>query len=70
MARSKRKVFVARMPPTPCTQEMRDEIERIADSEEVGLVEIQRRAFALFLQANIRKPNTDICINESKEKAS
>jgi len=46
----KRKKLEAVLPATPCSLKMRDSIVRIAKKENVPIAEVQRTAFALFLQ--------------------
>ncbi len=46
--RTKQKMS-AQLPPTPCTEEMRDKIIKIAAEEGKSIAEVQRTAISLFL---------------------
>ena len=41
--------MVAQLPPTPCTQEMRDQVVAVADRDQVSVAAVQREALSLFL---------------------
>lgn len=45
----KRVRFDATLPATPCTPEMREKMQEVAQREEMSLAEVQRAAFSLFL---------------------
>lgn len=55
MANNRRPVFVSLLPATPCTPEMREELTKVADENNISMAEVLRRAFALFLQGNDSK---------------
>jgi len=47
--------MVAQLPPTPCTQEMRDQVVDFADREGVSIAEVQRQALSLFFTLSDRE---------------
>lgn len=56
MAKTTRKpVFTAQMPSTPCTPQMRAELYRIAERDNLSLAELQRRAYDIFLLRDCSK---------------
>ncbi len=57
--------YTASLPPTPCTEEMKEQILNIAKTEAVSVAQVQRVAFAFFLKSF----NHPISIGEEKEKA-
>ena len=54
-----RKRLSARLPATPCTQEMRDAMVKLAHENQCDLAELQRAAFSLFLLSPDTKSVTD-----------
>lgn len=53
--RTKKVRYVVQLPPTPCTQEMRDQIVEEAERLGVSIAEIQRAAYQFFLSTSDRK---------------
>lgn len=51
----RRERYIARLPATPCTAEMRDAIVQIAEKEGVPLAELQRYALQFFLTESVSK---------------
>ncbi len=49
---STKRAFRAWLPPTPCFPEMRESLIRIAEKQGKSLAQVQREAFALFLQTD------------------
>jgi hypothetical protein len=47
----KRTKLIEQLPPTPCTKEMRAEVDALAEKMGLSIAEIQRRALSLFLSA-------------------
>jgi hypothetical protein len=50
--------LTATLPPTPCTQETRNRMVKLAQENNVSLAHAQRAAFALFLSLFNTKPDT------------
>lgn len=53
--RTMKKQYTQNLPPTPCTPEMRAQVEEFAGREGKSLAEIQRTAMSLFLSRNYSK---------------
>lgn len=53
--RTKKARYLVQLPPTPCTQEMRDQIVEEAERLGVSIAEIQREAYQFFLSTSDRK---------------
>lgn len=51
--------FTTQLPATPCTDEMREKIIEIAQNNGVSIANIQRNAFALFLDSFASKSSTN-----------
>lgn len=58
--------FDASLPPTPCTEEMRKQVEAIARKEGVSLAQVQRTAISLFLLGFGSNANNQIQESELK----
>ncbi|MDX2137950.1 MAG: hypothetical protein SF123_07625 [Chloroflexota bacterium] len=52
MARTRRAVLTKLLPPTPVTEQMRDDVVSLATKKNVSIADIQRSAIALFLSRN------------------
>ncbi|MBX3082795.1 MAG: hypothetical protein KF716_14240 [Anaerolineae bacterium] len=48
---AKKRQLTAQLPITPCTPEMRDNMESIAEKRGVSLAAIQREAYSFFLSS-------------------
>lgn len=59
MARFKRARYTSTLPPTPCTDEMRDSLVGLATQQNKSLAELQRESLALFLQKNVGEASLD-----------
>lgn len=53
--KTQRKKFTEFLPSTPCTPEMRSQIVEIAGEQGRSVADVQRNAFAFFLQSNYSK---------------
>jgi hypothetical protein len=64
----------AQLPATPCTQEMRNQVVKLAQQRGMSLSEIQRQAVSLFLRANdiknVISDVGDVNSSELQEQAS
>lgn len=54
--RRQRLRFGSELPATPCTPAVREAMEKIADSRNTTLAEIQREAVDLYLSQKVSKP--------------
>lgn len=45
--------LTAFIPPTPCTQDMREEVEKVAKKEGVSIAQIMRASVSLFLSSYV-----------------
>lgn len=54
--------MIAKLPPTPCTPEMRDQVVAFADRERIAIAEVQRQALTLFFALRDSKPVTQSSI--------
>lgn len=61
----KTKRFTARLPATPCTQEMRDTVLDAADELGMNIAELQRTALQFFLNRDAN--NIDISGQEKPQ---
>lgn len=48
----RRERLTAQLPPTPCTPEMRRQVEELASKGEMSIAEFQRQVMSLFLAEN------------------
>lgn len=55
--RTRRPKFVAKLPATPVTEEMRKQIVKLASGRGESVATIQREAFSLFLSSHVRDAN-------------
>jgi hypothetical protein len=64
----------AQLPATPCTQEMRNQVVKLAQQRGMSLSEIQRQAVSLFLRTNdiknVISDVGDVNSSELQEQAS
>lgn len=65
-----KKRLTARLPATPCTQQMRDAFEKLAKENDCDLAELQRAAFSLFLSSSDTRSISIDTANANVEVAS
>lgn len=65
--RTQPKVLTAQLPPTPCTQEMREQVIELARSKGLSMSQVTREALTLFLsQSDSLIHNTESLTKKEK----
>ncbi len=59
MTLTRRPRYIAQLPATPCTPQMREQMVEIAERRGVSLAEVQREAYSFFLAHDDRKSNLE-----------
>lgn len=52
--------FTTQLPATPCSDQMKDEVFKLAESRNISVAQLQRSALALFLAQNVSLTNKKI----------
>lgn len=65
---AKKRLLTAQLPITPCTPEMRDNMETLAENRGVSIATIQREAYSFFLSSVNSKAILNSKAKLSKEK--
>jgi len=61
--------LTAFLPPTPCTQEMREKVAGVAKQENVSMAEITRAALSLFLSSYVENSDKISQVIQQEETA-